>query len=72
MKVKSVSFEEYTSATIGNEGKRYGEIINIAWKNTDEAKHRRKSLERIASSLVHAYVLCKAPMVAACIAAVLG
>lgn len=67
MKVKSVSFEEYSLARMGNEDKRYGEIIDIAWKNTDESKLRKKSVERLASSLIHAYIFIKAPVVAACI-----
>lgn len=42
MKIKSVSFEDYALARVGNEDKSYGEIIDIAWKSSNESLKIKK------------------------------
>lgn len=46
MKVKSVSFSDYALAKIGNENKSYGEIIDIAWRNSEEYLRSKKSRQK--------------------------
>lgn len=36
MKMKSVTLEEYFKSKEGNENKSYGELIDIAWENSEE------------------------------------
>lgn len=46
MKIKTVSFEDYALAKIGNENKSYGEIIDIAWRNSEEYLSIKKSRQK--------------------------
>lgn len=47
MRVKSVTYEDYTKAKIGNENKGYGDIIDIAWRNSPEGKRIKESRKKI-------------------------
>lgn len=46
---KSVSFEDYALARVGNEDKTYGEVLDIAWENS---KERKEQMEDLISKIV--------------------
>lgn len=46
MKMKSVTFEDYAKAKIGNESKTYGQLIDIAWRNSEEGLRLKKSRQK--------------------------
>lgn len=51
MKMKTISFEEYALAKIGNENKSYSDIFNIAWKNSEEGLRNKRLKHNILKAL---------------------
>lgn len=50
-KMKTISFEEYALAKIGNENKSYNDIFNIAWKNSEEGLRRKRLRQNTLKAL---------------------
>lgn len=51
MKTKAITFEEYAVYKKGNEDKSYGEIFDLAWKNSQEGRLRQKYNQNIVRFL---------------------
>lgn len=51
MKIKTITFEEYSICKEQNEGRSYSEIFDIAWKQTKECKNQRANQKKVIKIL---------------------